>query len=161
MEGIFLVLLVYAFLELGAGAADDDTLLFRPVPDAAEQAYVSRAFALGKNPLLPIVNELHPSRFSPVHPLLMSLWIRLNAGKFDRIFQWSPLAILFGMLLLYILLVKSGAALPVRLMSAYLILIYAASFVHFGQNPPGIHHVPSLCRRVHYVVHGNASLQNP
>ena len=122
MEGIFLVLLVYGFVKLGAGTPDDETLLFRPVPDAAEQAYVSRAFALGQNPLLPIVNELHPSRFSPVHPLLMSLWIRLNAGNFNRIFQWSPLAILLGMLLLYIFLVKSGAAIPVRIMSASLIL---------------------------------------
>jgi len=122
LEVLALFLIVYGYLILDGGAPDDDTLLFRPVPDAAEQAYVSRAFALGQNPLLPIVNELHPSRFSPVHPLLMSLWIRLNAGNFNRIFQWSPLAILLGMLLLYILLVKSGAAIPVRIMSAYLIL---------------------------------------
>jgi len=121
-EGALLVLLVYGFLELGGGTPDDDTLLYRPVPDAAEQAYVSRAFAFGKSPLLPIVNELHPSRFSPVHPFLVSVWIRLNAGNFDRIFQWSPFAILLGMLLLYILLVKSGSATPVRIMSAYLIL---------------------------------------
>ncbi len=121
-EGALLFLIVYGFLNLGAGTPDDDSLLFRPVPDAAEQAYVSRAFALGKNPLLPVVNELHPSRFSPVHPFLVSLWIRLHSGNFDAIFQWSLVALLLAMLFLYLLLMLSGAPFFVRVLIAYLIL---------------------------------------
>ena len=121
-EGALIVLLVYGFLKLGAGTPDDETLLFRPAPDTAEQAYVSRAFAFGQNPLLPIVNELHPSRFSPVHPFLASLWIRLNAGNPDSIFQWSLVSILSGMLLFYILLIQSGAPGAVRILFVYLIL---------------------------------------
>jgi hypothetical protein len=138
MESLILILILKGFINLGAGKPEKGSLFFRPAPDAAEFAWVAQAFARGRSPLLPIVNELHPSRYSPIHPFLLSLWIRINWGNPDAIHTWSLYAIILGTAGLYILAIQNHWPRHYRILSAYL-LLFTPFFVNqtrgFMQEP--------------------------
>jgi hypothetical protein len=96
--------------------------LLRPLPDASENAFVALAFAEGRSPLLPIANELHPSRFSPVHPFIASLWIRANGGGLRPIYDYPVYAVCLGALFLSVWLGVAGVSSPLRLIAVIAVL---------------------------------------
>jgi len=133
LEGGLLCLILLGFLWLEPDRPSMDAILYRPIPDAAEQVYVARAFSSGNSPLLPISVELHPSRYSPVHPFLVSLWMRLHFGRMTSIYSWSLFAVILGVALLYLFLICSGAPFPFRVLALYLIL-FTPLFITITRN---------------------------
>ena len=121
-EIIVLALMVRALCEQGLGDPSYDSLTLRPAPDTVEQATVALALAEGRNPLLPIVNELHPSRYSPVHPFVVSLYLRLSGDGLDGFHHWPLIAVLVGTALIYVLMIVAGVYVVWRLITVYLIL---------------------------------------
>jgi hypothetical protein len=124
---------IWGFLLLGAGRPGDRVLLYQPVPDAAEQVYVANAFAKGICPLIPVANELHPSRYSPVHSFLESFWIKFHRGNIDSVFSWSFFCLMSGMALFYFLMIYAEMPIPIRIMTLYLVL-YTPIFVSLSNN---------------------------
>lgn len=122
IEFIALFLLLLSWRNIIPDEARYESMVFRPVPDAAEYAYVAYAFTLGKSPLLPIANELHPSRYSPVHPFLMSVFLRLSGRALEQIFSYPLYAVVTGAILFYLWMVVGRMGLLWRLMTIFFIL---------------------------------------
>lgn len=122
LEAAILLALIVGWINIYPDTNLLESIAFRPVPDAAEYAYMAKAFSRGLSPLLPIANELHPSAYSPAHPLLMSLLVRLRGGNFEAIFDYPFYAILIGAFLLYLWMVLGGMSILWRLGAVYLIL---------------------------------------
>jgi hypothetical protein len=103
------VLIIGQFLRQVGTTPAQGVLEIRPTPDAAELAWVAQAFAEGRGPLMPIADELHPSRFAPVHPLLASLWLRVWDGDLATALRgYSLAAMVLGAVLLHLWLGVAG-----------------------------------------------------
>jgi MFS family permease len=107
--------------------------LYRPYPDAVEHAWVTQAFAHGRSPLMPLANELHPSRFSPIHPLMASLSLRLGEGEFTGLLWHSSAALVLGCLLIHGWLGVVGLSLTARIV-ALLAILRLPMMVTVGRN---------------------------
>ncbi|MBN1476494.1 hypothetical protein JXA47_07070 [Candidatus Sumerlaeota bacterium] len=127
------VLLCLEFVSRVTMDAEPGVLLYQPHPDAVEHAWVTRAFAHGQSPLMPLANELHPSRFSPVHPLLASLSLRLVGGDFAGLLWHSAAALVLGCLLIHGWLGVVRLSLPARLV-ALLAILRLPMMVTAGRN---------------------------
>lgn len=101
-----------------------ESLLFRPVPDAAEQNFMAWAMATGHAPLLPIVHEVHPAHYSPVAPFATSLWMRLAGGSdpLSAAVTWPPAALLLGALCLWRAMGHGGMPTAVRATALLLVM---------------------------------------
>ena len=103
------LLFIFALLfQIGFGRPSTEALAYHPIPDAAEQVWSAIQFANNKAPLIPLSNELHPSRYSPVHPFLISIPLRFSSNKFETIYLWSPFVIILGSVIILIWLQLSG-----------------------------------------------------
>lgn len=107
---------------MGLGQPSSESHEYRPTPDAVEYAWVARQFAGGASPLMPIVNDLHPSRYAPVHPWFMSIWVRLHGDNDRAMFTWPMTAWLGGLLFLYLWMAIVRLSLPARFAILALIL---------------------------------------
>ena len=108
---INLVSLAFIFVllfQIGFGSPSTEALAFHPIPDAAEQAWCAIQFANNQKPLIPLSNELHPSRYSPVHSFLISIPLRFSSDKFGAIYYWSPFAIILGSIFILLWLQLCG-----------------------------------------------------
>lgn len=133
LEAAIAVGIVWGAVSLGLGKPWAYTSGFQTVPDAGEYAWVALRMAQGESPLLPIVNDLHPSRYSPVHPFLMSVWIRAHGGRLTAVWTWSRFALLAGALVLYLWLILGGVAPPARLVLLWL-LLYSPTTREIGRD---------------------------
>lgn len=123
----------WVFVMLGADTPTSDALIFRPGPDVGEQVYVAHAMALGHNTLLPIGNNLYPSRYSPVHPFLLSLWMRLHGRNLDAVFTYSPVAVFAAFLLAQWWMALGGLGLTGRV-TVFLILLASPAYLNCARN---------------------------
>lgn len=128
LELSVVLMLLHFFLGLGGAVPSADALEFRPVPDAVEYVWVADALAHGRSALMPVVNEWHPSRYSIVHPLMMSLWMQARGGSLESVWSWSPVAVWLGLLVLYFGLLRARVLWPFRLAFLYLALFTPMTF---------------------------------
>lgn len=128
LEAAILAAFLAGALTLGWGRLSPEALAFRPVPDTVEQVWVAAAFAQGRSPLLPVGNELHPSRFSPVHPAALSLWLRLHGGAPEAAAGWPPVAAALGLAALYAWMLLAGVPLLWRLTAFFLLFFSPGAF---------------------------------
>lgn len=106
---------VGCLLMLGGGETPPEVHAFEPAPDSAEQVWVGGAMAKGTNLLIPLGNELYPSRYSPVHPFMMSLHLRFNS-----VFTYSVTATVLAAAIIMAALVAS----EVPLFAAALMILF-------------------------------------
>lgn len=112
IEALCFAALLALALSFGFGRPAYESLVYHPAPDTAEQMYVATALAEGRDPRIPVGAELHPSRYSPVHPALLSVGLRL-VGR-QHVALYSPLAILLGCGLWWLWLVLGGVPRALR-----------------------------------------------
>ncbi|NUP90755.1 MAG: hypothetical protein HUU25_13210, partial [Candidatus Sumerlaeia bacterium] len=133
--GLSLLLLLCCDYHVRVGDLPERGVLeFHPLPDAAEQAFVAQAFARGRDPMLPIGNELHPSRFSPVSPFLQSLTLRwLGDYDAEALLSHSVFAVQAALVLLYGWMAALGLSVPARLAAVWM-LVRTPMLRQMGRN---------------------------
>ncbi len=133
--GLSLLLLLCCDYHVRVGDLPERGVLeFHPLPDAAEQAFVAQAFARGRDPMLPIGNELHPSRFSPVSPFLQSLTLRwLGDYDAEALLSHSVFAVQAALVLLYAWMAALGLSVPARLAAIWM-LVRTPMLRQMGRN---------------------------
>lgn len=114
---------LFLFVHLGAFPVSHELNQLSPMPDVEEYAWVALRFAQGDSPLMPIANELHPSRYSPVHPFLMSLWMRMHGGGLDALFSWPMVALSLALLFFNIAIIRLGLTVLSAVLFSWLFLL--------------------------------------
>src|SRR5687767_8798877 len=98
---------LWGLYQLGFGHPSGDARTLRPYPDNTEYVWQALSFSQASLPLQPIGHELHPSRYAPVHPLLLGAFIRAF-GQREAVYWWPPAAFLTGSLFFYLALGEMG-----------------------------------------------------
>lgn len=112
---VLLILLLANFAGFFSPSADATQL--RPVPDAAEHAWVASAFVNNHSFSFPVVNEIHPTRYSVVHGYMASWFMWFARGELEGLQYWSVFATLLGYGIFYGWLVLVRIQPAVRIMT--------------------------------------------
>jgi hypothetical protein len=133
LELLALGALLHAARLSGFGRPAFETLCYQPAPDTPEQVYAAWRMAHAQNWLIPVAHELHPSRYSPLHPAMLAVWIRLHHGRLKSATAYAPFAILTGLGLLWFFLYRLRCPPGMRLLAIGL-LLYSKLFFEAGNH---------------------------
>ncbi len=127
-----IILIIAGFILLPDSRESISALRVEPVPDAPELAFMAAAHAQGVSPLLPIVNERVPSRFSPLHSYFASWAVNPQHAIVTQLTRYSMLVTIISIILLYILLLRAGIHPVLRI--AFLFLLAFSPIIHAASD---------------------------